>query len=126
MKTSPLETFTERLVARRVALNAEFEPQIRAYFVELFRKAHAVEPKLTGMDTEMGTATANGHYSVTDEGETWEQQAHKWSPRQIAKSPHPEVELFLSEIDAYSDQLCAGRWDDLPGIDAITVQDLGK
>ena len=126
MKASPLEKITERLVARRAAINAEFAPQIRAYFVKLFREVHAVEPKLTGMDTGMGTATANGRYDVTDdENGTWEKRGFDWHPRQTAKA-RPEVEFFLSEISEYSDKLCAGRWDDLPAIDAITVQDLEK
>ena len=127
MKKSPLNSFASQISARKNRISAEYAPKIRAYFLELFRTAHAVEPNLTGMEAGMGTATATGFYTVTDEDEpeegSWLMKAHKWSPGQCYKT-HPEVDYFLSEIQAYSDRLCGGRHDDLPYIEPITLADL--
>ncbi len=123
MNTDPLDRIAEQLAARKAALDAEFAPKVRNHLVQLFRKAHAVEPKLTGLIAAQGTACARGEYSMTEDGETWTKRAHEWSATQITQ-PAPAVRAFLSAVAAYSDRICAGRADDLPYIADITPADL--
>jgi hypothetical protein len=122
MKDS-LAQFADQIVARKQAIDAEFAPKVRNHLVQLFRKAHAVDPGLTGVIAAQGSACATGHYTVTEDGEAWEKQAHEWSDRQIAKAK-PEVETFLAAVLDYSDHICAGKQDDLPYIEDITLDDL--
>ena len=122
MKSGALNEISQRLEARRKTLNEEFAKEIRAYFIALFKEAHRVEPKLQGMDTAMGVASASGYYTATFENETENKRACNWSPKQLAKGL-PEVETFLAEVHDYSSRLLISR-KSLPFIDDITVADL--
>lgn len=116
---------------RRDAFNeldrTKFGPMIRNHLVQLFRKAHAVEPRLTGVIVGMGRAFATGRYFVTDMdrdgkqrvGEPYDQDASDFSF--LGGNPvSDEVWDFLKAVEDYASKLCSG----LGYINDITLADL--
>lgn len=114
---------------RRDAFNeldrTKFGPAIRNHLVQLFRKAHAVDPELGDIVVGMGTATIKGTFLCRGD-------APGVGPRQISaddwfeESPveywpvHQETLDLLRAVNAYSDRLCDG----LGYINDITLDDL--
>jgi len=119
-----LAKFGERIAARKQEIDEEFAPLVRNRLVQLFRKAHEVEPNLTGVAVGMGTATATGSYTITyEDGEQRQERGCYWHSDTRVKV-HPSVNAFLAEVAAYSHRLCGGRPDDLPYVSDITLADL--
>ena len=133
------EKFFDDLGARREAEMASmdrriYEPAIRNHLVQLFRKAHADDPELTGVLFGMGGFSIQGNYITAGDPtsefpEEREQVFHPcndWVPR-IYDSHQPRSEatrLFFKTMEAYS-QHAGTREDPLPLIDVdITLNDL--
>lgn len=123
MNKDPLAFLAKRIAARKEAIDAEFAPLVRNHLVQFFRKAHAVEPGLTGVIVGNGIACVAGQYSVTENGDTWTRPGHEWSEMQIFKCK-PEVEAFMTTVRDYSDRLCSRSADALPYVSDITLDDL--
>ena len=126
------KTFFDELADKREEAISEldrtkFGPMIRNHLVQLFRKAHAVEPRLTGVIVGMGRAFATGRYVVTDMdrdgkrrvGEPYDQDASDFGF--LGGNPvSNEVWDFLKAVEDYAGKLCNG----LGYINDITLDDL--
>ncbi len=134
MNKNTLDQFAEQIAERKAQIDAEFAPKLRNHLVQLFRKAHAVDPKLTGLIAAMGRAVPTGQFlnkgdpssefaedrepRLHDAGDWLAEQCDEYHPL------HPETLAFFEEVAAYDDRLCAQRADDLPYVDDITPADL--
>jgi len=128
--------FSEVLADRDEAIakmdREKFTPIIRNHLVQLFRKAHEVEPRLTGVTVGMGRATAKGVYTITDtEGSTRVGDPRDQDARDFGYMGglpvHNEVLDFLRAVEDYSNCLCGGfggLCDGLGYINDITLDDL--
>jgi hypothetical protein len=126
----PKDFFSQVAERRETAiakLDAEtFAPLIRNHLVQLYRAAHAVEPKLTGVLCAMGAAFPRGEYraqsvsdpseKVTDKASEWDDKSD-WQPIQPGRATVCDFFRAVREYEAY---LCNG----LPYINDITPADL--
>jgi hypothetical protein len=123
MPKDTLSQIADDLEAKRAALDAEFVPKVRNHLIQLFRKAHKVDPKLTGVNVGMGTACATGKYIRDEDGESVLARDREYIGGMKAR--HVETEVWLNEVHRYSSEfLCNGRADQLPEINDITLKDL--
>lgn len=127
-----MNSFFEDICNKRNELIASIDrihivPAIRNHLVQLFQKAHAVEPGLTGMDCGMGSVTVNGTYSPAgypdsefeDERNPDPFEAWKWTERSVWQPKHPETLEWLGAVNEF-----ANNFSELPDIGRITVKDL--
>jgi hypothetical protein len=128
------KTFFDDLADKREEAIVEldrtkFGPMIRNHLVQLFRKAHTVDPELGDIVVGMGTATIKGTFLCRgdDEGEPGEDGPRQLSAGDWAEDSckdywpvHQETLDLLRAVAAYSDRLCNG----LGYINDITLDDL--
>jgi hypothetical protein len=120
-----MSDFFSKIEDRRSAeisvIDRKYAVEIRNHIVQLFRKAQAKAPGLTGVLVGMGTATPSGTYETTyeDTGETVEVDACDWKYRGNVDPKHQEITEFFKVVDEYSD-----KYMELPCIGDITLDDL--
>jgi hypothetical protein len=97
-----------------------FAPMIRNHLVQLFRKAHAVEPTVTGIKIGMGGTAVGGEYvTVYDGGETLSKRCTQWDSKSCDQPKHPETLALFEAAERYQD-----NYMELPSIADITLADL--
>ncbi len=135
MNTSPLDRFAEQIAARKAEIDAEFAPKLRNHLIQLFRKAHAVEPGLRGVEAYNGLAILRGEYLTQgerdpgahpDDQKPTTRDASDWTERnyQGLQPKRPEVAAFFLAVKEYEERTMIEGEGHLPYIDSITPADL--
>jgi hypothetical protein len=116
----PLAQFAERIAERKQAIDAEFAPLIRNHLVQLFRKAHAVDPELTGAIFGMGAVSPKGFYICKD-GEKVLARDYFYCN---FEPEHAATKEWLATLSDYSENYLCAQHNGLPYVSDITVDDL--